>query len=213
MGVAVLALLLLAACADSRLPGVARPKPRLVRPAGDDHGDTIRYRALSREDYRATTPPADLGGHAALFGAWSCIKIASDGKPLFVILPDGDGYSARLQPWDFYAEMDRECSWWSAAESKLPEDYKLQHEQVHFAIVEIEARRLSREMLGIEERGRTSQSAAAALNQRIDATARAAMNAVSERFDEFDEDTSGRHSPTLQAEWLSRVDEELERGR
>src|SRR5262245_54339633 len=57
---------LLVAC--STLPDHARPRAEVMDPAVYRPGDAIRYRALTRADFRADEPPRQVAAHAAFFG-------------------------------------------------------------------------------------------------------------------------------------------------
>ena len=52
-------------------------------------------------------------------------------------------YSARVEQVVFEAVMIPEKSWWNPHLEKGREDYVLQHEQIHFALMEIAARQLT----------------------------------------------------------------------
>ena len=53
------------------------------------------------------------------------------------------GYEASVGEVRVRAQMDRRCSWWNPKDLGLPQEYILEHEQIHFAICELEARRLN----------------------------------------------------------------------
>ena len=40
----------------------------------------------------------------------------------------------------FRAQMDRKCSWWNPKDLGFPQEYILEHEQIHFALCELGAR-------------------------------------------------------------------------
>ena len=107
--------------------------------------------------------------------------------------------------------MDPECSWWNTDQKSLPPDYILQHEQIHFMLAEVEARKLRARVLGMEVAASSRAEAALELEDRIDAAGRRAIPdflAVTRRFDD---DTSGRYAPEKQAEWLARAQADLAR--
>ena len=108
--------------------------------------------------------------------------------------------------------MDRECSWWNR-ESELPGDYVLQHEQIHFAIYELESRRLNRQMrelaAKLDARAATPDAAAHQVQTRLAGEIEGRMDAILKRSREFDEDTSLGYRPERQEVWWQRVSEEL----
>ena len=62
---------------------------------------------------------------------------------------------ARVHNLAFTAFMDRDCSWWNPQYTGLPHEYILEHEQIHFALFEIAARRLNQQAARIQERMET----------------------------------------------------------
>lgn len=105
--------------------------------------------------------------------------------------------------------MDRGCSHWND-ESPLPESYVLEHEQLHFAIVELEARRLNARAEELErslvERGPDAeQKIQGGMNEVMEVSARQ----IAERGLALDEATSMRYAPEIQRGWLARLNREL----
>ena len=89
----------------------------------------------------------------------------------------------------------------------------LQHEQIHFALTELAARKLTTEaqkwasnLLVIRQ---TPQEVNSEIVQQINDMINSAMKANQKRHEEFDKDTSLFYSPSWQAWWLETVDEEL----
>lgn len=208
---AVLLAVALVGAACTGLPDYARPTIDTFEPGTYDPSDVIRYRELSRADFQAKRPPDQVAAHASELGAYTCaIARTSEAETPFAVTPEpGGGFVARVPSVDFHAEMDRQCSWWNPGQSVLPPEYVLQHEQIHFALVEIHARRVERDVLALRGRGDTPEAAAADLQRSIEAATRAARQATLERNSRFDEDTSGRHAPEQQARWLAEVQAEL----
>jgi hypothetical protein len=202
---------LLAAC--STLPEHARPRAELVDPASYRATDAIRYRALTRADFRATEPPKQVAAHANSFGAFTCASVVPEGMTRVRLEPAHEPgiYVATLENAAFHAEMDRGCSWWNPAGTPVPKAYVLEHEQIHFALTEIQARRLGAAMREVRLRTDAPQSAGAELERRYHALLETAMAELLRRSTEFDEDTSGSYEPEQQARWLARVESELAR--
>lgn len=205
---------LLASC--SRLPGYARPSARVMQQADYQTTDVIPYRELSRDDFRGASPPEHVAPHAAKLGAHTCGFIVPDSFELratIVLDPESNGYVAPMPPLRFHAEMDRECSWWNPAAQRVDAAYILQHEQIHFAIFELEARRLSGDIAGLQGRGSSPEAAGVDMQRVLDAAVREAMSRVLVRSTRFDEETSFVHAPDRQARWAEEVRAELARGR
>jgi hypothetical protein len=195
----------------STLPDYAQPRAELLDVAAYRPADVIGYRELSREDFRASSPPAQVASHASKVGAYTCANVVPQSQLRFRLAPraGAPGYAATLEDAAFRAEMDRTCSWWNANDSSLPSAYVLQHEQIHFAIVEVYARRLSAELRGLQLRVDSPASATAALQREFDARMRDALEKIVEESARFDEDTSGRYAPERQDRWYQRVSAEL----
>ena len=85
-------------------------------------------------------------------GWWLDGRAARSPRDLGTRRPDGSVFyrsgATRLR---FFAQMDRNCSWWNPGEVGLPDDYILEHEQIHFALFELEARRLNESAAEIGE--------------------------------------------------------------
>ncbi len=204
---------LLLAC--STLPDHARPRAELMDPAAYRATDTIRYRELARADFRAAEPPKQVAAHAKSFGAFTCANVVPEGmtRVLFDPTREPGVYLARLENTAFHAEMDRGCSWWNPQGPPIPGAYVLQHEQIHFALTEIQARRLSAALREIGLRTDSPPSAAAELQGRYNELFEDATAELLRTSTEFDEDTSGSYQPERQARWLERVESELARTR
>jgi hypothetical protein len=208
--------LLLTACTHrpetsppSSLPEYARPHAETLRPEQYAATDVIRYRAVTRSDFRAATPPAQLGGNATRLGAYTCTNIVPHGGPSVTFAPRPDGtMMARLANASFYAEMDRSCSWWNA-KSRLEAPYILEHEQIHFALTEIQARRLTARMQGVEVAARDPQAATREIQKIYDRLAQESSQELVRDSTRFDEETSFRISPTVQKRWLHTVERQL----
>jgi hypothetical protein len=208
-GAALLLATYLVAC--STLPEHARPQAGIIDPADYRATDVTRYRELSRADFRASAPPPAVAAHATAFGAFTCANVVPDGPTRVHFDPGAqpNRWIARLEDTTFHSEMDRGCSWWNPTGIPVPSEYVLEHEQIHFALTEIHARRLSATLLEIRLPTDSQPDAAAQLQRRYDAMLRATMDELVRESTAFDEDTSGRHEPLRQSRWLARVESEL----
>ena len=140
---AALLLLVSLACGGSgrsaELPDYARGRVEIAPPS-KALADLLPYRTLTRDDFRADAPPLVLPHDAPPHGAMTCARIMPQAK--LATRSSSGAQELRLLDLGFAAAMDRSCSHWSAT-SPLPEAYVLEHEQIHFAIVEREAQRLN----------------------------------------------------------------------
>jgi hypothetical protein len=205
--------MLLVAC--STLPDHARPQAEVRDPSAYRATDPIRYRAITRADFRAATPPAQVAAHAKSFGAFTCASIVPKGVTRARIEPDREPgiWVGRFENTAFRAEMDRACSWWNPEQVPVPAAYVLEHEQIHFALTEIVARRLGARLREVRLRTDSPASAGAELQKRYDALLEASRTELLDTSTEFDDDTSGSYQPERQARWLARVESELARTR
>jgi hypothetical protein len=219
--VALLAALLGAAgCASSRLPDWAHGGAREIAPETADT-DVIAYRTLTRDDFRGSEPPPSLAEHRDDVGAATCAYFRTGPGIEVEVRPsaraaDTPRYDVSLRGLAVETVMSRSCSWWNAEQEALPQDYVLQHEQIHFALFELAARRFNADAARIAAKcaysGEDPKALVAqtrgCLRERIDAAMREAM-AENRRFDE---DTSYAHEPDKQRAWFARVQRELAAG-
>jgi hypothetical protein len=209
-----LALLLLAAgCASQRLPDYAMPQVEVVDAAELAHSDGVAYHTLTRADFRGAKSPLSNAGDEAHMSAFTCANVVPLDRnvPMQVRQTKPGAFLARPKAIAFVAKMDRDCSWWNPQQPAEGRAYVLQHEQIHFAIVELTARDLTRRARATEAGGDSPQAAVAALKRELDAVFEAAIAAMSERNTRFDLDTSGRRDPELQQRWFDQVSAELKR--
>lgn len=205
----------IALIACSTLPDHAAPRGGIVDPAEVDLSDTIAYRPLTRADFKAEAPPASFPAHAGRIGAATCAYILTTPDTRIRMQPAGGGnaYRAAFERLGFHARMDRRCSWWNPKDVGLPRDYVLEHEQIHFALFELEARRMEASVPELRSRLRATAPSAEEAGRQVEARLREhireRIDAVVARSREFDEDTSMGHRPEAQRRWWERVRSEL----
>jgi hypothetical protein len=210
-----LLLALLLGC--STLPEYAAPKGGVVAAADLDNTDLISYRLLTRQDFRGTKAPPEFAAVADRVGAATCGQLRPTNDTLFTINSRTTGSDTQhwvdVKKLSFMALMDRHCSWWNDRTASRAPGYVLQHEQIHFALYELGARKLNASVESIKKsmmREGSSQEAVQnhaqlALN---DALVKATEDLLSRNRD-FDEDTSLGYRPDRQRAWLKKVNEEL----
>jgi len=185
-----------------------------------ESGDLIRYATLSRDDFQAAKPPADVIGPDGRLGAAACVMLTTG--PDAHILSGNRGidlkagqFWARVKNLWFVAYLDRGCSWWNPTSVSLPADYVLRHEQIHFALFEIAARQLNgraeRLMKQFETRSTDQRWAVDEVRRLIDTELQKAMDEVRARTDDFDQETSRTYREHRQNWWWRSITEELER--
>jgi hypothetical protein len=202
---------LLCAC-SSRLPDLAVPKQQSMSDVSSNPDDLIRYRKLERSDFQRKAPPEVYKQGPYEIGAQTCavMRTSPDVRISYQSTPSGE-FEGHVENLHFYAEMDRACSWWNP--KSKDEAYVLQHEQVHFALFEIEVRRMNREARDFVEELRvtadTEKEVVAQIQAELDDFVKRHNEAVFERNHAFDEDTSVGRNPKKQQEWFEQIQREL----
>ncbi len=208
------------AAGSGALPEFAAPQGRVLPMNASLEGDLIAYRPLTRADFRGGAPPPHLAPHREKLGAATCAYVVASPETRIRVDPvvGEDGavrFHAAPQRLGFRALMDRDCSWWNTRQKLLPEDYVLEHEQIHFALFELAARRLDAESAAIAGSAvatrASPQEAVLEVQEALQSELSAALETALERNRRFDEDTSMGFQPARQEEWLRQIRRELER--
>ncbi len=199
----------------SPLPDYAKPRGTIADRGSVDEANLIPYRTLVREDFQASEPPPEIAPYRESIGAATCGLIRPTRDSRIAAQPRGDHFEAWIPSLRFEARMDRNCSWWNDDFHSHTPEYALQHEQIHFAIHELGARRLNAEAeqiaIGLRSRGETPELAVAELEAKFRLVIEEALQRSLERSQAFDEDTSMSHNAIKQSEWARRIEDELAR--
>lgn len=200
------------------MPEYAAPKAGVVDTAALADSDLITYRTLTRADFLAPAPPAAAREHAEKLGALTCTFIVTTPETSYQIEERREPgaaptFSGGFDKLGFVAHMDRNCSWWNPNNEAESEAYVLQHEQIHFALTEIHARRqtLTAETVIREFRVNTStlDDAKLEIKDELSRLVDRAMEELLELNEEFDEQTSAVRDPVVQQQWFDRVERDL----
>jgi hypothetical protein len=202
---------LIAACA--RLPEYARPRFHELEGASVSSREGFRYRTLTVADFKAPSLSPPHAAHNHHINAHSCISIrpseTSQARITQGVYGGKTFFVGSLPEVRFEAIFVPACSWWNPDVSENRKAYVLQHEQIHFALSELSARRLTREareelkdFLAIDA---TYQAVQDELRAKLEALTREAMEASFEEHTDFDEDTSLYYDPRAQRWWLEEV--------
>jgi hypothetical protein len=118
-------------------------------------------------------------------------------------------YGGTISQLKFEAIFVPGCSWWNKEIAKSKEEYVLQHEQIHFALAELAARKLTDEA-GYEVKnylavGNTYDQIREEIMEKLKNMVRDTMELSLEDHTEFDEDTSIFHDTHIQQKWLEDV--------
>jgi hypothetical protein len=211
----VILLPVLSGCA--RLPEYAMPRSDVILddPAMIDEGFT--YRQLTRADFKASTLSTDRAMHESSINAHTCTRIRPTHDSKFTFnrtrFNDSIVYIGSIDKIGFEAIMIPGCSWWNPALPARNHAYVLQHEQIHFALVELTARQLTvnarlaaRTFMAIQS---TFEAAKAEVAATINGWIRSAMEESMATHTAFDKDTSLFHSPRWQQWWQEKVERQL----
>jgi len=215
--IAVVSALLAALSGCARLPDYARPQSGAALADPQMIKEAFTYRQLTRADFRAPTLPAERAMHASSINAHTCAHIRPTKSSRFSIrrtpYDDSVMYIGSIDAIDFEAVMVPGCSWWNPELPAARHAYVLEHEQIHFALVELTARRLTREGRSKARTFMAIQPTAAAAQKEIKTTIkqwiRSAMEKSLADHTAFDEDTSLFYSPRWQQWWLEKVESQL----
>ena len=207
--------LLLSGCAQ--LPEYARPHTMEIDNKQEGLKNVITYRQLTIDDFQALELPANIEPHAESIGAHTCcrIRVAKDSKFMITrrYLNQQIHYFGSIKYIAFEAVMDPECSWLNPKVSGKKLEYVLEHEQIHFALMEIAARKLTQEarkeakkFIAIQlSYGDTREEVSAKIRDML----RTSNQAVLKEHTSFDEDTSLYFDPKGQRWWLDWVEDQL----
>jgi len=207
----------LVACGGSQLPSYGAPQGELMSEAEAGKGDLIEYRMLTRADFLGSAPMGEAAAHIDRMGAQTYALIKHDPGIGFAgkdtPLPKGNHeIRGKIQNLHYRAWMDRSRSWWNPKPGLAPESYVLQHEQIHFAIAEVEASAMNVEGAALMQRtfeGDDSKEIQKDVEEAINDIVKKGMDRLLARNLEFDEDTSARYEPKKQNEWWKRLEREL----
>jgi hypothetical protein len=203
----------------STLPEYAAPKGAVVEAAQLDSTDVIGYRQLTRADFRGTQPPPEFRAVADRVGAATCGQVRTTDDTQFLIKWEQASpqsprrYSASVKKLHFIALMDRHCSWWNEKLAALNPGYVLQHEQIHFALYELGARKLNASVEQIaremESQGQSQEEVQTRAQRTLNEVLGKATQELLDRNRDFDSDTSLGFKPDRQRAWLEKVTAEL----
>lgn len=207
--------LLLSGCAQ--LPEYARPQVMLIDDQQELLKNGITYRQLTVDDFQASELPANIQPHAKSMGAHACVllRVAKDSK--FMITPrylnQQIDYVGSIKYIDFEAVLFPECSWLNPDIYWAELEYILEHEQVHFALMEIAARKLTREarkeaenFIAIQP---TYEETLEEISGMITDMLETALQTALKEHTSFDEETSLYYDPERLQWWLDRVEAAL----
>lgn len=210
----LLVLILLAGC--SRLPDYGLPRIYPGTTALPDH--VVSYRTLVVADFQATKLPGFLQHHDRELNAHTAVAIRTVSGAQYMVSPSQEDrsttmYSGQVKNLAFEAVMIPAHSWWNPSLAREKTDYVLQHEQIHFALMELAARRLTERVAKEQDRLAVKESSSEAVQEkllgRIDLWLAESEEEVLRQHTDFDHATSHRYAPAVQQQWYEQVEREL----
>ncbi|MFT5698393.1 MAG: hypothetical protein ACI8ZB_001248 [Desulforhopalus sp.] len=167
----------------------------------------VGYRQLRVNDFKAATPAPSIRDHSHMINAHTSVSLRPVTEIQYIITPPHSNfglYKAYLQELTFKAIMVPNRSWWNPQLAPEKTTYVLQHEQIHFALMEIAARKLNKKMglsggqsVSATTRDTVEQLLMTAVEQEITAT----QKEILQEHTAFDEDTSLHYDPEHQQQW------------
>ncbi len=211
----VLFPVLLVSCVQ--LPEYAQPRFHSSENNGLAGREGFSYRQLKVKDFQAVSLSSDYSQYNHHIGAQSCINIRPSKEVKIRIIQayyqDMSFYTGTISQLKFEAVFVPECSWWNPNLAKGKEGYVLQHEQIHFALTELTARKLTNEanseLKSYLAIGNTYIESQKEIKKKLQAMIRKAMEVSLEEHTDFDEDTSMLYAPRAQQKWVERVNARL----
>lgn len=211
----VILLLYLASCA--RLPDYA--KPHFNMQFKESIGDTnaFGYRTLTKDDFQASSLSDEFIQYSDTIHARSCLGIRSSKNTLMRISASSysgnNFYIGSVETIEYEAVFKPLCSWWNPKIPSKRKPYVLEHEQIHFALLELAARDLSRtsqrELSDFIAFGNSVEEVKEQLLEKVQQLGQKIMQENLKVQTKFDEETSLYFNPTLQKRWYSNVMERL----
>jgi hypothetical protein len=178
-------------------------------------GDRIRYRPLAREDFRARRRSRDaqftVRMRDAVVEAHVATSLVCIGRLRAEEVAPGR-FAVWFDDLRYVALLDREASWWNPRSASHPE-WMLRHEQLHFDLTELVARRRNREAArdaaATRARGASPGEAMRAFATRWSRHFAGVVADWEELQRRYDRETRHGTLPALQTDWFARVRRDL----
>lgn len=208
-------LFYLAACA--RLPEYAKPHFNLEFKERKIDPEAFSYRLLTKDDFQARSLPEGFTQYSGRINARSCLSVRSTEHTQMRIAASSysgnDFYIGSIEKIDYEAVFKPSCSWWNQQIPRQREPYVLEHEQIHFALLELAARQLSQtseqKFSSYIAIGNSVDEVKGQLLEKVQEIGQGVMRANLKVQTSFDEATSLYYDPASQKEWYADVMERL----
>jgi hypothetical protein len=179
--------------------------------------NSFAHRRLTIADFQADSLPEKVAHYSRNIQARACIRIVpAENTEMRVsrgVVANREVYVGKFTDITFQAVFDPQCSWWNPRVSNKRKSYVLQHEQIHFDLAELGARRLNRlhsnELREYLAFGNSPLEVRAKLLSEVQKVSRKGVDKDMQTHTDFDEDTSLYFDPQAQQIWFERVRREL----
>lgn len=214
----VIVILLLSITSCARLPDFAKPHFNLqVTEESNDFG-AFGYRILTKADFKASSLPEDYIQYSNRINARSCLGLRSSKQTHMQISTSSysgiNFYVGSIEEVAYEAVFRPSCSWWNPNLSQKRKPYVLEHEQIHFALLELAARELSRtsmqELASFIALGDSVDEVKEQLVKKVHILGQKVIQVNLEDQTRFDEETSLYYDPAAQKRWYAEVMRRLE---
>jgi len=198
----------------AQLPEFAQP--HLSSQPFDPSVKFVSYRQLTVDDFKAVTLSTTIKDHKHMISAHTSVSLRPVTEIQYIISPPQINfglYKAYLQELAFKAVMVPTRSWWNPQLAPEKTAYVLQHEQIHFALMEIAALDLNKKLsnaVGETVSGTDRKSVERLLMAAVNKKITASQKEILKEHTSFDEETSLYYDPQRQQEWYDNSLKELE---
>ncbi|WP_136797802.1 hypothetical protein [Desulfosediminicola ganghwensis] len=178
--------------------------------------NSFAYRQLKIEDFKAEALDRGPGNVVHHVQARSCISIQTAADTRIrskATEKQGKEYVGTLSNVRYQAIFEPYCSWWNTGVAENRVEYILEHEQIHFALTELSARKLNeRVQQSFNAKtiyGSTVQEVEDKLRDKVRLASKKAIAMSSNDHSDFDNQTSFVYEPEKQQSWLENVTRRL----
>jgi len=205
---ALLLVLALAGC--TRLPDYATPQ---IASQPTEYKSFIPYRMLKKSDFKAQSLTGKALNKERHLNARSNIQIRPVSSTQIIVrksvIGDTPVFLGIVNGLRVQAVFIPEASWWSPFISPEKTAYVLQHEQIHFALMELTARKINQDIADnppeLSAIGNTAQEAQTLATLKMRDFINRYNSEIIKEHTAFDKDASLFYAPKIQERWWKDV--------
>lgn len=182
-------------------------------------GEEVTYRNLTIEDFKASELPDYRRAYSNRLHAHTSVRIRPSSRTKFNIGSNfafnQKVYYGKVKNLEFEAVMLPEHSWWNPKVPQKKKQYVLQHEQIHFGLMEVLARQMTKKAKQNSDDivifGSSVKEVRDGLVKKIEEKIESNYQRIVAQHTAFDKDTSMFFDPDSQQKWYDKMVTELER--